>query len=146
MCSNIWARPVLPIGSCTEPASTWVKKENTGTSGRSRMTTVRPLGRVLTVVRFSKEATSWAAATAVNKRIKTRVRMAAFFIGPPRQVGMVWRLASRDRAETGKNPQYVGGKGMSNGGRWSLAVGPRQNKRLPAPAGGHRNKDRSYTW
>src|SRR5579864_7617283 len=120
MCSNMWARPVLPMGSCTDPASTCVKNEKTGASGRSRITTVSPFDRVLTVVRFSKEATSWAEAIAVNKRISTSMRMAACFIGPPRQVGMVWRLASRDRAETGKNPQYVGGKGMSNGSRQVL--------------------------
>ena len=35
-----------------------VKNEKTGASGRSQTMTVRPLGKVFTVVRFSKEATS----------------------------------------------------------------------------------------
>ena len=46
------------MGSCAEPASTWVKNEKTGASGRSQMTTVSPLASFLTVMRFSKEATS----------------------------------------------------------------------------------------
>src|ERR1039458_6928238 len=63
MCSNMCARPVLPMGSCTEPASTCVKNENTGASGRSQMMMVRPLESFLTVVRFSKEARSWLKAS-----------------------------------------------------------------------------------
>src|SRR4051794_34414159 len=72
MCSNMWASPVSPIGSCTEPASTRVKKENTGASGRSQINTVRPFSNFLTVTRFSKEAMSWATTKVVSSRIATR--------------------------------------------------------------------------
>src|SRR6266851_2729686 len=68
MCSNMCARPVLPTFSWAEPASTWVTKEKTGASGRSMRTMVSPLGRVFTVMRFSKEAMSWAAAVAASER------------------------------------------------------------------------------
>src|ERR1017187_355949 len=68
MCSNMCARPVLPMGSCTEPASTCVKNENTGASGRSQMMMVRPLASFLTVVRFSNEARSWLKASEQNTK------------------------------------------------------------------------------
>src|SRR5271156_4636745 len=84
MCSNMWARPVLPMGSCVEPASTMVKKEKTGASGRSQMRMVRPFGNFLTVMRFSKEATSCAAARAAKKRMRTSGLSMRCFIGPPK--------------------------------------------------------------
>src|SRR6266849_8076610 len=73
MCSNMCARPVLPIGSCTEPVSTLVKNEKTGAvSGRRQMITVNPLGSVLTVTCFSKEVRSCAEQRAA--RITTKAR------------------------------------------------------------------------
>ena len=47
------------MGSCTEPASTCVKKEKTGASGRSQMMMVIPFDSFFTVMRFSNEAMSW---------------------------------------------------------------------------------------
>src|SRR5579863_4294722 len=88
MCSNMWARPVFPMGSCAEPASTSVKKEKTGASGRSQIRMVKPFGSVLTVMRFSKDATSWAAATVVRSRISAKGRNTWFFIRPPK--GIRW--------------------------------------------------------
>src|SRR5580700_6586380 len=87
MCSNMCARPVLPIGSCTEPASTWVKNENTGASGRSQMMMVRPFASFLTVVRFSKEARSCAKASAHKTKQATIVftEMKRDFMKPPRR-------------------------------------------------------------
>src|SRR5271169_3126838 len=118
MCSNMWARPVAPIGSCTEPASTKVKKEKTGASGRSQIISVRPLGSFLTVMRFSKEATSWAAAMAASrKRIAVSLR-ARCFMGPP-----VWTDIQRyvlDGHAGQKFESTWGRGGLSNGHR-SLA-------------------------
>src|SRR5271170_5919719 len=86
MCSNMCARPVLPMGSCTEPASTCVKKENTGASGRSQMIMVRPLASFLTVVRFSKEARSWPIAKEHSTKQITIVfiEVKRNFIQPPK--------------------------------------------------------------
>src|ERR1700689_3675654 len=86
MCSNMWAKPVLPMGSCEEPASTIVKKEKTGASGRSQITMVSPFGSFLTVMSFSKDATSCAAARAVRMRRSTRARGRSmrYIIGPPK--------------------------------------------------------------
>src|SRR5579859_450408 len=76
MCSNMWARPVIPVTSWTDPTLTWVKKEKTGASGRSMISTVRPLGSFLTVIRFSKEATSWARTIGMKTRKqRQRVKM-----------------------------------------------------------------------
>src|SRR5580693_7671969 len=65
-----------------------VKKEKTGASGRSQMMSVRPLGSLFTVMRFSKDATSWASAKEERRRRRTAVvRFRLFiglgFIGPP---------------------------------------------------------------
>src|SRR6202521_6400469 len=86
MCSNMCARPVLPMGSCTEPASTCVKNENTGASGRSQIMMVRPLASFFTVVRFSNEARSWPRATEHSTKQTTTVciRVKRDFILPPR--------------------------------------------------------------
>src|SRR5260370_13410210 len=87
MCSNMWARPVLPMGSCTEPASTCVKKENTGASGRSQMMTVMPLASFLTVVRFSNDARSWLKASEQSTKQTTIVciEVDRDFILPPQR-------------------------------------------------------------
>src|SRR5450631_4626952 len=86
MCSNMCARPVLPMGSCTDPASTCVKNEKTGASGRSQMMTVSPLASFFTVVRFSNKATSCPSANEQNKRHTTIVciEVKRDFILPPR--------------------------------------------------------------
>src|ERR1700691_4988557 len=85
MCSNMCARPVLPMGSCTEPASTWVKNENTGASGRSQIMMVSPFGSFFTVVRFSNEARSWPRAREHNTKQATIVgkKFKRNFIEPP---------------------------------------------------------------
>src|ERR1035438_9286799 len=83
MCSNMCARPVLPIGSCTDPASTCVKKENTGASRRSQTITVRPLASCFTVVRFSKEARSWLKESEQSTKQTTNVSVTRDFILPP---------------------------------------------------------------
>src|SRR5438094_162979 len=67
------ARPVLPIGSWTEPVSTLVKNEKTGAvSGRWQTIAVRPFGSFLTVTRFSKEARSCAEQSAAKTNIRAR--------------------------------------------------------------------------
>src|SRR5947209_20528382 len=74
MCSNMCARPVLPIGSCTDPTSTLVKNEKTGAlSGRRQTRAVSPFGSIFTVTRCSKEARSWAEQNVA----KTRTRVAS---------------------------------------------------------------------
>src|SRR5271157_1404275 len=62
MCSIMCASPVSLRGSCAEPASTSVKNENTGASGRRHRTIVSPLGRVFTETRFSYDERSCAAS------------------------------------------------------------------------------------
>src|SRR4051812_32472311 len=85
MCSNMCARPVLPIGSCTEPASTLVKNENTGAvSGRWQMTAVSPFASFLTVTRFSKEARSWAKQNEESSNARV-ASLRARDIEPPRE-------------------------------------------------------------
>ena len=71
------------MGSCAEPASTSVKKEKTGASGRSQIKRVRPLGSFLTVTRFSNEATSWASANAERRRKRQVIFKVRCFIEPP---------------------------------------------------------------
>src|SRR5882672_1089045 len=87
MCSNMCARPDLPMSSWVEPVSTCVKKEKTGASGRSQIRTVRPLGRVFTVTRFSKEARSWAlvtpAETTRNRKVMPKSGSKRDFMEPP---------------------------------------------------------------
>src|SRR5882724_11893100 len=83
MCSNMCARPVLDIGSWTEPASTCVKKENTGGSGRSQIITVRPLASFLVVMRFSNEARSWLNARDEKQKTVAIKRTLRNFIPPP---------------------------------------------------------------
>src|SRR5437660_5004549 len=51
------------------------------------MTTVRPLFSFLTVMRFSKEARSWAKATAESTTNNGRVLKTRYFIEPPVQIG-----------------------------------------------------------
>src|SRR5258708_30883756 len=72
MCSNMCARPVLPIGSCTDPAFTLVLNENTGALlGRTQTITVSPLASFLTVTRLSKAARSCAEHAAAIAAITT---------------------------------------------------------------------------
>src|SRR5258708_38993164 len=87
MCSNMCARPVLPIGSCTDPASTCVKNENTGASGRSQIMMVSSLASFFTVVRFSKEARSWPRASEHSTKQTTNVciEVKRDFILPPKR-------------------------------------------------------------
>src|ERR1017187_3838874 len=108
MCSNMCARPVLPIGSCTDPASTCVKNENTGASGRSQTITVRPLASFLTVVRFSKEARSWLKESEQNTKQTATVSVKRNFILPPqhfdpkiRSYVEAGKLVKRCRRENG---------------------------------------------
>src|ERR1700687_327343 len=100
MCSNMCARPVLPMGSCTEPASTCVKNEKTGASGRSQMMMVSPLASFFTVVRFSNEARSWLRAIehSTKQTAIVCIRVERDFILPPRlsnnwhqKVEVTWR-------------------------------------------------------
>ena len=124
MCSNMCARPVLPMGSCTEPASTWVKNEKTGASGRSRITTVRPLGRVLTVMRFSKDATSCAQATTVRRRSKyERANCRVFHrTSTASGHGLTNSIPRLDGPETGKKFHSTWEeRRMSNGGESPVA-------------------------
>src|SRR5581483_10833668 len=84
-CSNMCARPVLPIGSWAEPMSTLVKNEKTGAeSGRWQTTAVRPFGSFLTRTRFSNDAKSWAEQIpAMNKTRAGNLRMRDK--GPPKE-------------------------------------------------------------
>src|SRR6266404_4112655 len=97
MCSNICARPVLPMGSCTEPASTLVKKEKTGAlPGRVHTIAVSPLGSFLTVTRFSNDDKSCAEAAAARtiRLANTTARcFKARDIGPPGELAR--RLGER---------------------------------------------------
>src|SRR6516162_10788036 len=89
MCSIMCARPVLERGSCAEPVSTMVKKEKTGAPGRRRSTTVSPLGKVLTVTRFSNDAKSWAANGTVSANSNSDQSLGKLrFIVPP-QSGVI---------------------------------------------------------
>ena len=63
----MWARPVIPGTSRSAPTSTWVKKEKTGATGRSQTSTVSPFSSFLTVIFFSKDATSWADAQRTER-------------------------------------------------------------------------------
>src|SRR5271157_4868828 len=63
MCSIMCASPVSLRGSCAEPASTSVKNEKTGASGRRQRTIVSPLGRVFTETRFSYDDRSSTPAS-----------------------------------------------------------------------------------
>src|SRR5580700_11019957 len=103
MCSNMWASPVARIGSWAEPASTRVKKEKTGASGRSQISSVRPLGSFFTVMRLSKVATSWAEARiAIENTIASRRRVSArccrwrCFIPRPFVKPVIWRGLDTD--------------------------------------------------
>src|SRR5271165_4914723 len=82
-----------------------VKKEKTGASGRSQMRMVRPFGSFLTVMRFSKDATSWAAARAVRTRMEKAASSARCFIEPPGQLAMTWTNMQ------GRSLKLRGGKG-----------------------------------
>src|SRR5262249_10598135 len=68
MCSNMCARPVMPGTSWADPTFTTVANEKTGASGRSMTMAVRPWSGLGTVVRFSYEARSCAAAAAAIVR------------------------------------------------------------------------------
>src|ERR1700721_1187955 len=105
------ARPVARRGSCAEPASTRVKKEKTGASGRSQIKRVSPLGSFLTVMRFSKDARSCARAQAERMRNTRAVLRVRCFIGPP-TVGRA--SSSTDMCWTGQKGRSLklrGGKG-----------------------------------
>src|ERR1700739_2249521 len=93
----MWARPVLPIGSCTDPASTCVKNENTGASGRSHTITVSPFSSFLTVVRFSNDATSWPKTNEEITRQTTSVEIKRGFILPPR-----WQTGEKSKLRVGE--------------------------------------------
>src|ERR1700730_14711279 len=85
MCSNMCARPVLSIGSCTDPASTCAPKEITGASGRSQILLVSPLANFFTAVRFSKEARSCPRAsehTTQQTAIVSKQFMRTFILPP----------------------------------------------------------------
>src|SRR5579864_4854296 len=71
------------MGSCAEPASTSVKKENTGASGRSQIMRVRPFGNFLTVMRFSNDSTSCASAKEDRRKRTASIFRIWCFIGPP---------------------------------------------------------------
>src|SRR5271165_1590752 len=78
------------MGSCTEPASTWVLKEKTGAPGRSQTMAVRPLSNFLTVIRFSKALRSCATATAVRASKSAANLSARYLIGPPLRLDRTW--------------------------------------------------------
>src|SRR5208283_3741548 len=82
MCSIMCASPVSLRGSCAEPASTSVKNEKTGASGRCHRTTVSPLGRVFTETRFSYEDKSCAASdiAAANRSRQINLENQCFIV------------------------------------------------------------------
>src|SRR5271165_1187122 len=84
MCSIMCASPVSSRGSWAEPASTSVKNENTGASGRRHRTTVSPLGKVFTETRFSYDDKSCAASGKAAASQSRQISLAnQRFIAPP---------------------------------------------------------------
>src|SRR5271157_3995439 len=95
MCSIMCASPVSLRGSCAEPASTSVKNENTGASGRRQRTIVSPLDRVFTETRFSYDDRSCAASGKAAASRSRQVNLAnQRFIVPPKQDLSCIRLES----------------------------------------------------
>src|SRR5271156_2544489 len=144
MCSNMCASPVLFMGSCTDPASTCVKKENTGASGRSQMMTVSPLASVFTVIRFSKEARSWPRTSEHRTKQTTIVciEIKRDFILPPRnkikKFEVTWsqgRLSNEPSVER-RAPSPV--RVVTADSRTRLSL-PSRSSALPEPSGVLRN-------
>src|ERR1017187_8482721 len=110
MCSIMCARPVSWSGSCAEPASTRVKNENTGASGRRHRTIVKPLGRVFTETRFSYDARSCAASGKAATSRSRQVNLAnQRFIVPPegrRDNAQVKKLQVRTRKSNGSEQSH----------------------------------------
>src|SRR5664279_2805993 len=109
MCSIMCARPVSLRGSCAEPASTRVKNENTGASGRRQRMIVKPLGRAFTETRFSYDARSCAASGIAAASRSRQVNLAnQRFIVPPegRDYAQVRKLQIRTRKSNGSLVQY----------------------------------------
>src|SRR5208337_2299192 len=84
MCSIMCASPVSSLESWAEPASTSVKNENTGASGRRHRTTVKPLGKVFTETRFSYDERSCAASgiTAASRSRQVNLSNQPFMVPP----------------------------------------------------------------
>src|ERR1039458_6826300 len=116
MCSIMWARPVSWSGSCAEPASTRVKNENTGASGRRQRTTVKPLGRVFTETRFSYDArscaTSGKAATSRSRQVNLANQR---FIVPPDGNVIMHKLKSYAGKDVQVKPRRAGALRIPNG-------------------------------
>src|ERR1017187_8425628 len=72
MCSNMWAMPVSPDGSSTDPAFTYVWNETTGASCRSATMKCSPFASVNSVTFFSNSLRSCARRLGANTRIMQR--------------------------------------------------------------------------
>ena len=86
MCSNIWARPVWPMGSCTEPASTWVLNEKTGASGTLADDDGQAVVQLLDRDSLFKSSQILREATAESIRSSATDLSARYFIGPPQRL------------------------------------------------------------
>src|SRR5947209_2147402 len=125
MCSNMWARPVIPVTSCAEPTSTSVSKEKTGASGRRTRTNVQPFGSTWTVVRASKSLRDWAAAGRAGQAAEARRRARAARIGCDR-LGRVSGIGV---------PRKVGGNAgvyVAASGKFIRSAPPRDVRGAPA--------------
>ena len=71
MCSNMCASPVLPMGSCTEPASTMREEGEDRRLGPLADNNGQAVGSFLTVMRFSKDATSLRCGESSKKQHKS---------------------------------------------------------------------------
>src|SRR5579872_5227407 len=67
MCSNIWASPVLPLDSSTEPVRNIMRMATVGEKWRSRTSSLMPFGHVCSTTRFSSGGRSAAMTIRIPK-------------------------------------------------------------------------------
>src|SRR5208283_1956901 len=106
MCSIMCASPVSLRGSCAEPASTSVKNEKTGASGRCHRTMVSPLVKVFTETRFSYEDKSCAISgiAAANRSRQINLENQYFIVPPPAKLPRIEKLRRLRRvSQTGES-------------------------------------------
>ena len=76
MCSNMWAMPLWPVSSSTEPTSAYRWKETTGTPCLSTMKNLIPLSSVCSVTVFSNSSRDCALETVDGVNIARATRIA----------------------------------------------------------------------
>src|ERR1700722_15351559 len=142
MCSNIWGRPVLPLGASWAPTGCIKAKETTGTPGRSKTNTVKPFLRTFsTTGKLKDEDGVWAKAT-IGKKHSDRPNIFNF-------MGFSWDKAGQKSTRGGA--KKVGGiidikKPLFAKGRKGLLLVLRINGKRLCPLGRNwsRKKRRFY--